>query len=169
MTSVGEERNFSYRKIPNHLGNNSALREGTITLCSLAEDWHGEFGKKPTFAGMKSDSDYLIQVLKVNINRHRSLWRMYLCDDVMEMALSFCERPSKAHNPSLTTRKTSDESQVGLSTKHLTTVKVTKTQGSLRSGHSKEEPKEPGYLKVPWYSRWDPGAEQGQELKTKAI
>ena len=41
------------------------------------------------------------------------------------------------------------------------TVEVTTNKGSLRNGHSREEPQEMRGLKVMWSPGWAPGTEKG--------
>lgn len=74
----------------------------------------------------------------------------------------------KAHDCSLIMRKTSGKSQLrGIlqNTSILQTIKVTKTKGSLRSCHSREELEKAGRLNIVWDPRWDPGTEKGLQVK----
>ena len=65
-------------------------------------------------------------------------------------------------------RKTSDTFQHGSFYKILLkTVKVIKNKENLRTSHREEMPKETWWLNVMWYLGWDPGTEEGSEVKTK--
>lgn len=51
----------------------------------------------------------------------------------------------------------------------MSTLKVIRNKELLRNGHSQEETKEPGAVNAVRDLGWDPGAEQGHQVKTKEI